>query len=78
MRADPAVPRGAQRLRRSPKGHARTPAVVGWEAAAGSKRGFTGASFICIPPNSAAAYRVITYVIMFMLAGMALKKAGRA
>jgi agmatinase len=42
------------------------------------KRGFTGASFICIPPNSAAAYRVITYVIMFMLAGMALKKAGRA
>jgi agmatinase len=42
------------------------------------KRGFTGASFICIPPNSAVVYRTITYIIMFMLAGLALKKIGRA
>jgi arginase family enzyme len=42
------------------------------------KRGFTGASFICIPPGSAVVYRTIAYVIMFMLAGMVLKKLGRA
>lgn len=42
------------------------------------KRGFTGASFICIPPGSAVVYPTITYVIMFMLAGMALTSAGRA
>lgn len=41
------------------------------------KRGFTGASFICIPPGSAVIYRTITYVIMFMLAGMALTRMGR-
>jgi hypothetical protein len=42
------------------------------------KRGFTGASFICIPPGSAVVYRTIVYIIMFMLAGLALKKLSRA
>jgi len=41
------------------------------------KRGFTGASFICIPPGSAVVYRTIVYVIMFMLAGLAMKKRGK-
>ena len=36
-------------------------------------------SFICIPPGSAVIYRIIVYIIMFMLAGLALKiSAGRA
>lgn len=35
------------------------------------KRGLTGMSFICIPPGSAIIYRVIVYVIAFLLAGMA-------
>lgn len=41
------------------------------------KRGFTGASFICIPPGSAVVYRTIVYVIMFMLAGRVLAGLGR-
>jgi agmatinase len=41
------------------------------------KRGFTGASFICIPPGSAVIYRTITYVIMFMLAGLVLRRLKR-
>jgi agmatinase len=36
------------------------------------RRGFTGASFICIPPGSAVIYRTIVYVIMYMLAGRVL------
>jgi agmatinase len=32
-------------------------------------RGFSGLSFICIPPGSAVVYRTIVYVIMYMLAG---------
>jgi agmatinase len=35
-------------------------------------RGFDGMSFICIPPGSEVVYRTIVYVIMYMLAGMAL------
>jgi agmatinase len=42
------------------------------------KRGFTAASFICIPPGSAVVYRLIVYMIMFMMAGLAMKKLGRA
>ena len=42
------------------------------------KRGFAGASFICIPPGSAVVYRTIVYVIMFMLAGLAIRKKGKA
>jgi agmatinase len=38
------------------------------------KRGMTGMSFICIPPGSAVIYRVIVYVITFMLAGLATRK----
>ncbi len=41
------------------------------------KRGLAGLSFICIPPGSALAYRVIVYVIMYMLAGLAMRKIGR-
>jgi agmatinase len=32
------------------------------------KRGFNALSFICIPPGSAVIYRLIVYVIMYMLA----------
>jgi agmatinase len=45
------------------------------------KRGLSGFSFICIPPGSAVIYRTIVYVIMYLLAGMALartKKPRRA
>ncbi len=33
------------------------------------RRGFDALSFICIPPGSAVIYRLIVYVIMYMLAG---------
>ncbi|MFO0996851.1 MAG: arginase family protein [Alphaproteobacteria bacterium] len=39
------------------------------------KRGLSGLSFICIPPGSAVIYRTIVYVIMYLLAGMAITKA---
>ena len=39
------------------------------------KRGLSGMSFICIPPGSAVIYRVIVYVIMYLLAGLAIRKA---
>lgn len=38
------------------------------------KRGFNGLSFICIPPGSAVSYRTVVYIIMYMLAGMAISK----
>jgi agmatinase len=38
------------------------------------KRGLSGLSFICIPPGSAVVYRVIVYVIAYLLAGRALAK----
>ena len=38
------------------------------------KRGLSGMSFICIPPGSAVGYRVIVYVIMYLLAGMAMAR----
>ncbi len=31
-------------------------------------------SFICIPPGSAVIYRTIVYVIMYLLAGLAMAK----
>lgn len=37
-------------------------------------RGLTGMSFICIPPGSAVTYRVIVYVITYLMAGLALRK----
>ena len=40
------------------------------------KRGLSGLSFICIPPGSAVTYRVVVYVIMYMLAGLAMRKLG--
>ena len=33
------------------------------------RRGTAGVSFVCIPPASPALHRVVTYAIMFMLAG---------
>jgi agmatinase len=42
------------------------------------KRGLTGFSFICIPPGSAVIYRLIVYVILYLLAGRALVKTGAA
>ena len=38
------------------------------------KRGLSGMSCICIPPGSAVIYRVIVYVIMYLLAGLAIRK----
>jgi agmatinase len=38
------------------------------------KRGLDGFSFICIPPSSEVIYRVIVYVIMYMLAGIVAAK----
>jgi agmatinase len=38
------------------------------------KRGASGLSFICIPPGSAVTYRVIVYVIMYFLAGIAMHR----
>jgi agmatinase len=40
------------------------------------RRGLTGFSFICIPPGSAVIYRLIVYVILYLLAGRALVKRG--
>ncbi|MGE3594157.1 MAG: arginase family protein [Dehalococcoidia bacterium] len=40
------------------------------------KRGFSGMSFIAIPPGSQIMYRVIVYIIMYMLAGLAMRKSG--
>jgi agmatinase len=40
------------------------------------KRGFAGMSFIAIPPGSPLMYRVIVYIIMYMLAGLALRRKG--
>jgi agmatinase len=34
------------------------------------RRGLDGLSFLCIPPGSLVTYRVIVYVIMYMLAGI--------
>ena len=34
-------------------------------------------SFICIPPGSAVIYRVIVYIVMYLAAGLALRKLGR-
>jgi len=38
------------------------------------RRGFNALSFICIPPGSAVIYRLIAYVIMYMLAGNIIAK----
>jgi agmatinase len=37
-------------------------------------RGVTAFSFICIPPGSPVQYRVIVYVIAYLLAGVALSR----
>ena len=42
------------------------------------KRGIAALSFICIPPGSAVVYRVLVYVIMYLCAGLAMRKAGLA
>ena len=39
-------------------------------------RGCDGFSFICIPPGSAVMYRVIVYIIMYLLAGKAIRENG--
>lgn len=40
-------------------------------------RGLTGMSFICIPPGSAVVYRLIVYIVMYLAAGLALRKLGK-
>lgn len=42
------------------------------------KRGCSGLSFICIPPGSAVMYRVIVYVMMYFMAGLAMRKLKQA
>ena len=43
------------------------------------RRGLTGMSFICIPPGSAVMYRVIVYVITYLMAGLSMRRqAGRS
>lgn len=42
------------------------------------KRGPKGLSFICIPPGSAVTYRVIVYVMMYFMAGLATRKLNGA
>lgn len=37
-------------------------------------RGVDGFSFICIPPGSPVQYRVVVYVIMYLLAGVAMRR----
>ena len=37
-------------------------------------RGVNGFSFICIPPGSPVMYRVIVYIIMYLLAGKAMRR----
>jgi agmatinase len=34
------------------------------------KRGLTALSFICIPPGSAVIYRLIVYIIAYLMAGL--------
>ena len=41
------------------------------------KRGLTGMSFICIPPGSMVTYRLIVYIIAFLIAGLALSRRNR-
>ncbi len=38
------------------------------------KRGLTGMSFICIPPGSSVIYRLIVYIVVYLAAGLALRK----
>ena len=42
------------------------------------KRGIDGFSFICIPPGSAVVYRTIVYVVMYLLAGIAMARGAKA
>jgi agmatinase len=39
------------------------------------KKGFDALSFICIPPGSPVVYRLVVYVIMYMLAGKIMAKS---
>ena len=34
------------------------------------RRGLSGLSFICIPPGSAVVYRLIVYVIAYLMVGL--------
>jgi len=39
------------------------------------RRGLTGMSFICIPPGSQIVYRLIVYIVMFLMAGLVQGRA---
>lgn len=41
------------------------------------RRGLTGMSFICIPPGSKIVYRVIVYVVMYLMAGLIERANGK-
>lgn len=40
------------------------------------RRGLTGMSFICIPPGSAVVYRLIVYVIAYLMVGLVQARQG--
>ena len=41
------------------------------------RRGLAGLSFICIPPGSAVVYRLIVYVIAYLMAGLAVTRSAQ-
>ncbi|MBW1842863.1 MAG: agmatinase, partial [Deltaproteobacteria bacterium] len=41
------------------------------------KRGLTALSFICIPPGSPVIYRLIVYIIMYLMVGLAESRIGK-
>ena len=40
------------------------------------RRGLTGMSFICIPPGSAVIYRLIVYIIAYLMVGLVQGRQG--
>jgi agmatinase len=40
------------------------------------RRGLAGMSFICIPPGSAVVYRLIVYIIAYLMVGLAQSRQG--
>ena len=40
------------------------------------RRGLSGLSFICIPPGSAVIYRLIVYVVTYLMVGLVESRRG--
>jgi agmatinase len=39
------------------------------------RRGLNALTLMCIPPNSAIGYRIVVYIVMYLLAGKILAKS---